>query len=140
MVNIAFLWHYMCLRWQHFLPYVAFINFCMSQIPGKDFITSVQEHVYYIILLYNLVCLKLSEGFYCFALITCFTILPLSQITRFLDVRDILYCFTIFITFLWYCTWLHCIFILLENYNWLLFSVLHFYSIIFISYIGNIPY
>ena len=98
--------------------------------------------------LYNLVCLKLWEGLYCFALITCFTMLPLlSQVTCFLDVWDILYYFTIFSTFLLYCVWLYYIFILLQIYyianvssNWVLFSVLHFYSIIFVSYILNIPY
>ena len=62
MVNLVFLWHFICLHWQHLLSYLAFINFCMPQTPGKDLITSLQEHVYYIILLYNLVCLKLKEG------------------------------------------------------------------------------
>ena len=137
----------MRLRWQDFLPYVAFINICMPQIPGKDLIISLQEHVYYTILLYNLVSLKLWEGLYRFALITCFTMLPLSKIACFLDVWDILYYFTIFSKLLLYCMWLYYIFILLQiyyianvSYNWVLFSVLHFYSIIFVSHILNIPY
>ena len=119
----------------------------MPQIPGKDLITSLQEHVYYTILLYNLVSLKLWEGLYRFALITCFTMLPLSKIACFLDVWDILYYFTIFSKLLLYCMWLYYIFILLQiyyianvSYNWVLFSVLHFYSIIFVSHILNIPY
>ena len=129
MVNIAFLWHSMYFRWQHFLPYVPFINLCTPQIPGKDLITSLQEHVYYIIILY-LVCLKLWEGLYCFALITCFAMLPLSEITCFLDVWDILYYFTRFSTFLLHCIWLYYTFILLQihyianfSYNWVFFSV-----------------
>ena len=101
----------------------------------------------YTILLYNLVWLKLWEGFYCFAFLTCFTMLPLSQISCFLDVWDILYYLTIFSTLLLYCMWLYYIFILLQiyyianvSYSWVLFSVLHFYSIIFVSYNLNVPY
>ena len=47
-----------------FSPYVVFINIRMPQIPEKDFITSFQEHVQYIILLCNLMCLEFRKGLY----------------------------------------------------------------------------
>ena len=100
-LKIVFLWHFICLHWQHLLSYLPFINFYMPQTPGKDFITSLQEHVYYVTLLYNLVFLKLKKGLDCFALLICLTIIPLSQITWFLYVRGIPYCFIILSLFLY---------------------------------------
>ena len=124
MIDIAFLWHYRCWRWQHHLLHVAFINFRMPQIPNKYLITSFQKPVYYITLSYHLVCLELWEGLYCFTLITCFTMLPFGQITCFLDVWGILYYFTIF------SMWLYYIFILFQIYYMQMLVIIeHFYRV-----------